>query len=490
MNFLRASMLVATFMIVGRISGFLREIVIAQIAGASQESDVVIVLLTFPDMMISLVLGGGLMAALVPSFRSLPKEAGFALFLRASLVIVLFFGLLALSIALFPLAVLGILAPGWKQGLVTETIPLFRTMLIAIPFAALSGVVVAFLNSKERFTFEAIGTLIFNCMVILSLLVFTSLSVSAAVVIGILTGITLRLAIQLVASRRFWVVPNFVLPYDRSRLLRRFYGSFGFFSILALLPPIVRAYASVVEPGALSIFNYSYKLMELPMAIVVTAIVTVLLPRLSGHVRSNEQKQAVLTLGMAIRATIVLLLSIAIATIFQAETVARVAFFGAAFTAEQFYDFGRILSIGLLCLPFQGLVVLFGTAFVSYDRTGLLVIVSLVMLLVMTSLGLFLSAKWGINGLMLAYVLTQVTGALLLTLILLFIIGRQPIVIALRRPLRSILLPGVVCLSISYIFRETGFWGPPALILSVGAFLAVHVVSDLTNFKKIINGQN
>lgn len=489
MKFLHASMIVAAVILLGRVSGFLREIVIAQIGGASQQSDVMIVLLTFPDMMISLLLGGGLMAALVPSFRSLPRGASFTLFLRASLLVGGLFGLLALVMGLFPIPVLGIVAPGWTQDLVAQTTPLFRITLIALPITALSGVVGAFLNSKERFTFGAIGTLIFNFSLISALLLFARLSPGIALVIGILSGVALRLAVQLMASWRFWETPDFSVPYDRSGLLRRFAGSFGFFSILALLPPMARSFASLVEPGALSMFNYAYKLTALPMAIIVAAIVTVLLPRLSGYVRDREHEQATHILGMALRAVSVLLLGISVATIFQAETVVRIVFFGAAFTAEQFHDIAAVVSLAFVGVPFQGLVLFYGTAFVSYDRTGALVQVSVVMVVVMASTGFYLQSIWGVKGLMLAYVLSQVTGALMLTIGLLRITGIGPFVIALNRPFLSMFLPVAVCLTLSWFFREINFWGLPALLLSAGAFFAVHVGAAPSIVKSIMNRQ-
>lgn len=487
MRFLRASMVVAAFMLLGRITGFLREIVIAQIGGASQQSDVMIVFLTFPDMMISLLLGGGLMAALVPAFRSLPGGAGFALFLRAGLLIGVIFGGLALVIAMFPSSALGIVAPGWTEDLVAQMTPLFRITLIALPVTAISGVVVAFLNSKERFTFGAIGTLIFNICLITALLVFVRLSPAIAVVIGILGGTALRLVVQLSATRRFWEAPNFTASYDRTGLLRRFAGSFGFFSILALLPPVARAYASLIEPGALSMFNYAYKLMELPMAIIVTAIVTVLLPRLSGHVRNADLDQSARNLGMALRAVGVLLLGVAIATIFQAETVVRIVFFGAPFTPEQFHALGVIVALGFIGLPFQGLVLLYGTAFVSYDRTGVLVLVSVMMVIMMASVGLFLQTDWGVRGLMLAYVMAQMSGAAVLTIWLLRITGVRPFAIALKKPFLTILLPAFVCLALSWVFRQASFWGLPALLLSAGAFFVIHVGADPSVLRSIMN---
>lgn len=487
MRFLHASMIVAAVVLLGRISGFLREIVIAQIGGASQQSDVMIVLLTFPDMMISLLLGSGLMTALVPSFRSLPRGAGFALFLRASLLVGGGFGLLALVMGVFSIPVLGIFAPGWTQDLVAQTTPLFRITLFALPISALSGVVGAFLNSKERFAFGAIGTLIFNCSLISALLLFARLSPGIAVVIGILSGVALRLAVQLMASRHFWETPDFSLPYDRSELLRRFAGSFGFFSVLALLPPVARSFASLVEPGALSMFNYAYKLTALPMAIIVAAIVTVLLPRLSGYVRDGEYEQAAHILGLALRAVSVLLLGISVATIFQAEVVVRLVFFGAAFTAEQFNDLAAVVSLAFVGVPFQGLVLLYGTAFVSYDRTLALVPISVLMLFVMASTGFFLQSIWGVKGLMLAYVLSQVAGAVMLTIGLLRITGIGPFVIAVNRPFLSIFLPFAACLTLSWFFLETDFWGLPALLLSAGAFFVLHVLADPTIIKSIMN---
>ena len=63
-------------------------------------------------------------------------------------------------------------------------------------------------------------------------------------------------------------------------------------------------------------FNYAYKLVELPMAIIVLAIVTVLLPRLSGMICAHETETVVNTLGFALRATVILLLCTSVSTYF------------------------------------------------------------------------------------------------------------------------------------------------------------------------------
>lgn len=478
MSSLHATLVVAGFMLLGRFTGFLREIAIAYAGGASQESDVMIVFLTFPDMMINLLLGGGLAAALVPAFRNMSPASATALFLRASLSIGIAFGVLAASLAAGAQATLQFIAPGWTEDLVAQVSPLFRVTLIALPVTALSGIAVAFLNSRERFSFGALGTFVFNLVVIATLLVMLDQSSVLAICVGILAGAGLRLAVQWAASVRLWHKPDFRTALDHAGLLRRFAGSFGFFSVLALLPPLARAFASLDEAGSLSLFNYSYKLVELPMAIIVSAIVTVLLPRLSGMVSAGDLRMAGKTLGFALRAIVILLMCAAIPSAFYSETLIGIVFHGASFSTEEIAELGAILSIGMAALPFQGLVVFYGTTFVSYERTGELVVVSVLMLLTMVVLGLILQPAYGVQGVMLAYALAQVLGASILTLRMVRFTSWQPVLLALEKPLMSLALPVVACIMTAWLLQFSSLWSWVSLVFSASLFLAMHFAVD------------
>lgn len=485
MSSLHATLLVAGCMLLGRFTGFLREIAIAHAGGASQESDVMIVFLTFPDMMINLLLGGGMTAALVPAFSANSPASATALLVRAGLLVGAAFGALAIAIALASHEALRVIAPGWSESLIEQVSPLFRLTLIALPVTALSGIMVSFLISHERFAFGALGTFVFNVIIIVALLLMMDQSPVLAICVGILSGAGMRLALQLGASAKFWEKPDFQAPSDRDGLLRRFAGSFGFFTILALLPPLARALASLSEIGSLSLFNYAYKLVELPMAIVVSAIVTVLLPRLSGMVRAREIEKACLTLGLALRAIVVLLLCATISSIFYSETLVRIVFYGASFTPEEIVELGAILSIGLAALPFQGLVVFYGTVFVSYERTGELVVISMLMLVTMIALGLVLQPAYDVQGVMLAYALAQVLGAGVLTLLMVRFTGWQPVAIALENPLNALLLPIVACVLAGWLLRISGFWPWVSLVLSTCLFLAIHFAVDSRVLKTV-----
>ena len=130
----------------------------------------------------------------------MPPASAIALFLRASLLIGIAFSVLAAGLAVGAQATLRFVAPGWFEDLVGQVSPLFRVTLIALPITALSGIVVAFLNSCEKFSFGALGTFVFNIIVIVALLLMSDRSPVLAVCVGILAGAGLRLAMQLSAS--------------------------------------------------------------------------------------------------------------------------------------------------------------------------------------------------------------------------------------------------------------------------------------------------
>jgi len=69
-----AGLLVSGGILLGRLTGFLREVAVASRFGVSRDADIILFSLTLPDFLINLLMGGALAAALIPEFkRSTPK---------------------------------------------------------------------------------------------------------------------------------------------------------------------------------------------------------------------------------------------------------------------------------------------------------------------------------------------------------------------------------------------------------------------------------
>jgi putative peptidoglycan lipid II flippase len=407
----RNTLLVAALVLVGRFSGFVREWMIAAQGGATEATDVAIVLLTFPDLMVSLLLGGGLAATLVPAFRRSPRGEDAALFIRAMLWIGGGFVLLAIVLGLAAPLVLGLLAPGLSEGVRAANIPSFLVMLLALPLSALSGVVVAFLNAHGRFAVGAGGTLFFNGMVIVCVALAGKGSIAFAIAVGVAVGALLRLTVQGVDA---WPVFGRVGLANAPRmagLLKQFAGTFSFVTVLVALSPISRAISSFHDAGALSLFNYASKLVDLPMGVLIGAIGTVLLPRIAGDFETGGYGGARPALLVALKAVVWASMAIVVPAVFFPDVLVGLAFFGAAFTPVQTSLLADLVTIAFLSLPFQAALSIYGTAFAAAGAMRPLLKVALLMLLATLMFSPLALAQTGVRGVMAVYVGVYVIGA-------------------------------------------------------------------------------
>jgi len=349
---LSAGMLLSLAILIGRGAGFLREIQIASLFGLSQQADLAVILLTTPDLLLNLLLSGGLSAALIPEFARLALPERSALFYRVSLAAGALFALFAGVMALFPQVLLLVLAPAYAlhppQG---YALP-FAITAVALPFAALTGVTGALLNAEQRFFIVGTGTLIFNTVIVSVLMLaprtFDPLLVLAT---GVASACIVRYASQLAVSLQHLRPSLKLRGVDIPALIRRFLATLTASTLILLMPVILRTLISFTGSGNIAAFNFATKLVELPSGIVLGAITTVAFSQLARLVAAGDG----VTAGDVFveRATLSVLLSIAImvpATWF-AEPIAALLFGFGRMGAEEVRQIGELARICFLTLP-------------------------------------------------------------------------------------------------------------------------------------------
>ncbi len=446
---LRSTLIIAGLVLIGRVTGFGREWLIALRGGASETTDIAIVLLTFPDLMVSLLLSGGLAATLVPAFKRLPPGGDTALLLQTARLVGGLFLLLALVLAALAPLVLAFLAPGLPRDVLLPHANAFRVMTLALPLAALSGVVVALLNANGRFAIGASGTLVFNLAVIVCLLFADTGTTVPAIAAGVTGGALLRLSMQTAGLRRDWRPPSTRGNLIDRDLIRQFLGSFSFITILVALPPLARAISSFADAGALSLFNYAYKLVELPMGVVIGSISTVLLPRLAADLAESGHAGAQANLAAGIRATVGISVGIAIPAAFFSDTLVQLAFFKASFTPEQIDALSTLAAVGFASLPFQGLLTIYGSAFAAGGHTRPLVATAFMMLVSIAVIAP-LARNWlGLPGVMAAYAGVYLMGAAYLSWQACRRFGADTLSIALYAAPKTLMLPALAATAVA-----------------------------------------
>ncbi len=278
-----ASAILGATLLAGRLTGLLRELELAALFGVSRQGDLAVLLLTLPDLLVNLLLSGGLSAALVPRLKALPRDDAMRLFRQAAASVLAVFAAAAAIVLVWPSGFFALLAPGLPAAALPALGVLAMTVL-AIPLTALSGVTTALLNAHQQFLVAGCGTLLFNLMVLTGLWIgpgtATPLFWLAA---GIAAGASLRLLSQvLVLPGGAWAGPTRPLHPDRP-FVRAFAAAAGAASLILLVPVLVRAMASTVGPGSIATLNYAFKLVELPAGVLVGTITSVALVRLSEH---------------------------------------------------------------------------------------------------------------------------------------------------------------------------------------------------------------
>ncbi|MCU9951386.1 murein biosynthesis integral membrane protein MurJ [Pseudomonas sp. PDM13] len=359
-NLLGAGLFLSLALMGGRLAGFGREILIASSFGLSAEADVAIILLSIPDLLVNLLLSGGLSVALVPALRSADSGKEAALFFQASIVVGGGFATLATIFVMAPTAWFGLLAPGVLSPLRWLDNWMIYAIAVAIPLTALSGVSSATLNARDRFFVAGCGTLIFNLCVIGGL--FYAVTIGGAYLswlcAGIFLGALIRWLSQLLALR----VGRLPKVYDASygwvldkQLLLGFVAGLASASLLVVVPLILRAGASWLGEGELAAFNYAVKLVELPLGIIITTLATVAFPRLSEAHDRQDTGAFNDILNVSLQRSVLLSIVIVLCGLPFIDAVISIIFGAGQINTAGLQHITALTQVALLSVPFVGI---------------------------------------------------------------------------------------------------------------------------------------
>lgn len=374
-----ASVVLSLTLLLGRLSGLVREIQLGAIFGLSREGDFAIVMLTTPDLLVNLLLAGGLSAALVPEFARLDACGRARVFGVTSLLVLALFGTIGIVLAFFPALLLLAFAPGYAGTPPNAYALPYAIAALAIPLAGLTGVASALLNSQHRFFVAGTGTLVFNLTIILVLILLPSGQQSLLVLAtGLALAASLRYISQVVATlpHMNWAgVPDSNADYHR--LAFRFIQALGAATIVLSIPVILRALISLNGEGNIAAFNFATKLVELPLGIAITTISTVAFPALSRAFSANDGPEQMRVYESGIRRALLLALCITIPGVWFSYPLVELVFGRGRIGPSDLALVSDLARLGLLTLPLIAVSSMATTLLNARGQTGLLFKVTL-----------------------------------------------------------------------------------------------------------------
>ena len=428
MNLLRTLAAVSSMTLVSRITGFIRDVLQAQIFGAGVYMDAFVVATRIPNLLRRLFAEGAFSQAFVPVLAEYRTRRGqeatrdlidkTATTLGIAVFVVTVAGVIAAPLLVYATAA-GFAAQPAKFDIAVQ---LLRICFPYIFFISLVSLASGILNTYGQMTAPAFTPVFLN----LSYIFFALFAVAwfdpsiLALAWAVFIGGLLQLLFQIPFLMRIKALPRWRLDFRDEGVKR----------ILILMGPAVLGvsvtqisllintqYQSFMQTGSVSWLYYADRLMEFPSALLGVALGTILLPGLSKRFAENDVAEYSKLLDWGLRLTFMLALPAALGLALLSTPLIATLFHGKEFGAADVFHTREALvaySVGLIGII---LVKILAPGFYAQQniRTPVrIAFVSLAATQVMNGLFLFWPLQLGAAGLALSIGLAACLNAFLL----------------------------------------------------------------------------
>ncbi|MYM65259.1 murein biosynthesis integral membrane protein MurJ [Pseudoduganella sp. FT55W] len=345
MNLLKTLTAISSMTMLSRITGLLRETLIARAFGAGAMTDAYTVAFRIPNLLRRLFAEGAFSQAFVPILAEYKNQQGqeaskklvdhVANTLVWATLIVTVIGIIASPLFIY------LIASGLKEF--DAAVWMTRLMFPYISFMAFVAMAGGVLNTWREFKIPAFTPVLLNISSILASLFLQQHLAQPiyAMAIAVFVGGVLQVAIQVPALVKIGMLPT--LSWNPAAGL----GDPGVRRVLKKMGPAVFAVsaaqislmintsiASRLETGSISWLSYADRLMEFPTALLGVALGTILLPSLSKAKADDDTQEYSDLLDWGLRLTFLLALPAAVGLAVLAEPMIATLFHYGAFTDE------------------------------------------------------------------------------------------------------------------------------------------------------------
>ncbi len=326
MNLIKSTGTFSFYVLISRILGYCRDLLIAIYLGSGPIADAFFVAFRIPNTFRRLFSEGTFNSAFVPSYSSeiikgKKKAKEFANKVFNLLLLSMLF--LILLVEIFMPGFIYLIAPGFSENSdkLEKTIFLTRITFPFLLFVSLSSFFGAILNSHNKFAAAAAAPIILNILLIITLLFGSYLDdelVNYLAYVVTISGLVQFLFLVFFTKKFFLPKIHFKIRFNKKikhffkKLIPSIFSS-GVTQINILVGTIIASF----QASAVSYLYYADRIYQINLAIAGIAIGTVLLPNLSKNVQEKnfdkiktiQNKSLELCLFLSLPATTALLIS-------------------------------------------------------------------------------------------------------------------------------------------------------------------------------------
>ena len=438
----------ALLTILSRISGFLRDIVLAFFLGAGIVSDIFFISSKLPNLFRRITAEGAMTSSFLPIYSKLLHQdesksenaQKFSAIICSFLIIIL--TILVIIFEIFMPFFIKIIAPGIinNEKIFNDIVILSRFTIIFLPFISMTAFFGAMLNASGKFFYFAFTPIIFNLSIIISCFFITEALKIRSLPIALAMPISgfIQLCFIYYFVKKFNLITKVFFKISNlkqknfnkfknsiSNTLKRFFPavlSGGVFQINILVDTIL---ATFVGFGAVSFLYYSDRIIQLPLGIVGVSLGTVLISSISHPKVVNNYKKISEQLIIAIKIALYFGIPSMLTLIFFSEFIVSSLFERGSFDTESSKSVAIALTMYSLGLPFVMIIKCFQSLFIATGKIKNILYISIVQLITNFTLSIILMKYLSHAGIALA---TSISTIFSFMIYLFFILKKQKII--------------------------------------------------------------
>lgn len=352
--------IMAVIIMLAKVMGLLREMLVADIYGQGMESDIINTATQIPLLFFDMVLGVAILSTFVPVFNKYIEKDGKDAAIAFANNFASIVGLIATAAAvlgiIFAQPLVKLMVPGYADvaGKAEQTARLLRILFPSIVFTAMAYIAVGILQSFGEFTVPSLISVVSNGVMIVYLLIFGKRTGLVGIAVSMLVAWALQLVIQIPHLIKFSYRFKFRLDFKDSGIKE---------AALIALPVLISSwvqplcnvinmsFGSSLGDGAVSALGWANKIYIIMVGVFAYAITNFIFPKLS-RLSSDEREDEFAEMTRMSVGFIVFIIGLVCALFLAlSQPIISVVFERGAFTAESskicatalyYYSFGMI----------------------------------------------------------------------------------------------------------------------------------------------------
>jgi len=418
---LNAALIVMAFSLLGKLFGFLREVIIASSFGTTFRSDAYFIGLSASDFFRDMISGSVITAALIPIYASLlSSDITIAKAKKVLNQTISYLSLLLIITAIigviFSAQIVKLFAPEASINTLILSGQLSKIMFPAIIFAGLASVLGSILNVYNKFLIPSSNQLLLNLGVITGVLTLSSYFGVKSLAIGIVLGSLMQFFSIMFSTKNTNISfsPDFEISDDFKKLFSIVIPLFLAAFLSTANDLVTRAIAAGLDTGSVAAFNFSNKIKETPWLLISVPIGTVLFPMLSTNFSKENIKKYTEMLEFSIKTVTLVAAPVCVFIFFFSEPITKLIYERGVFTATSTAITSVALKYSMIGAFFYALNYVLLRAYYSTKNNKLVLWYSLLAVIVNIALGLALRPTFEIAGISLARSVSEIAFSILL----------------------------------------------------------------------------